>query len=63
MIIETTIRTPQFKDGRIFDYTVQRGYLSTDTWDFEPDYHISGKVYKHKVSFRNEREYLIHRIS
>jgi len=58
MVIETIIRTPQHKNGKVFDFTVQRGRLSTVTWVFEPLEHITGSVGMHKVQFTDENQYL-----
>lgn len=65
MVIETTIRTPQFKfyNKQILDWTVQKGLLSTVTWEFEPKEHISGIVGMHKVSFHSEYDYLKYKVS
>ena len=57
MIIDCTIKTPQHKHGKVFDYTVQRGRLSTVTWVFEPVQHISGSVGMHQVVFENEKDF------
>lgn len=48
------IRTPQHKNGEVFDYTVQEGYIDRQSWVFTPVKHISGSVGMHKVLFRSE---------
>lgn len=61
MIIEAYIRTPQFKENRVFGYVFQSGMLSTVTWEFEPTRLINDGgtgVGMHKVYFANEADYL-----
>lgn len=60
MIINTTIKTPQFKEERIIGYVTQQGNLSTVSWVFEPVTLIdSGNTFvgMHKVHFKDEKEY------
>lgn len=58
MIETTIIRTPQFKDGIAFDYTVQQGTIDLDTLLFLPEKHISGSVDKHRCQFHSMESYL-----
>lgn len=51
MIIETTIRTPQFKsDGSVKNYKTQFGTIDTETWIFEPKEPSGHKVHCHSES-------------
>lgn len=63
MIIETTIRTPQHKNGKPFEYVTQFGAISTESWVFTPKYRISGTVGMHKVWFNSEEEYLKYKVN
>jgi hypothetical protein len=56
--ITTVIKTPQFINDKIFDYTIQEGILDTYSWVFEPLFLIEGRVGKHRVFFHNESNYL-----
>lgn len=62
MVIETTIRTPQFIGAKM-DFTEQSGKISTINWLFEPDgkYH-KGRVNKHSVQFKNEQDWQNYKI-
>jgi hypothetical protein len=51
------IKTPQHKDGKVFDWTVQDGFIDRQTWVFHPLEHISGSVGMHKVWFRSEDDF------
>lgn len=59
MVIETTIKTPQFLGSQQdFDFTEQSGKISNINWLFEPDgkYH-RGRVGIHSVQFKNEADW------
>ena len=57
-----TIRTPQYKDGEIFEYVIQKGSLDTNTYLFTPSEKIGHSVVgMHEVQFKNEREYLLYK--
>lgn len=67
MKVHTTIRTPQFKDGRVFEFVTQRGEISTVSWTFEPydlvyEEDNAPSAGMHKVMFKDENDYLKHKV-
>jgi len=56
------VRTPQFKNGQVFSYTVQRGTINKLTWHFKGTEHISGSVGRHDIKFGTEGCFLNCRI-
>jgi hypothetical protein len=58
MIRQVTVRTPQHRNGQVFDYTVQIGEIDTKTWEFWPIKHLSGSVGSHRVSFKDQDTFL-----
>lgn len=59
--IEACVRTPQFKDDKIFGFVTQRGVLNIKTWVFEPTHLVDDGgtgVGMHKVHFHDKENYL-----
>lgn len=55
---ETTIITPQFKNGKWFENVKQVGVINDISWIFTPVYKIYGTVGMHVVYFWTEENYL-----
>lgn len=62
MLFKTTVRTPQFKNGKPFEFVVQHGWIDDVTWCFTPEYKISGSVGMHEILFWTEEKYLLFRV-
>lgn len=63
MVIETTIKTPQFSGSKVIDFTEQSGKISDINWLFEPDgkYH-KGKIGIHSVHFKDQNDWRKYKI-
>lgn len=62
MTINVTVRSPQHKNGEVFDWTVQIGEINTETWIFKSKEHVSGSIGKHDIMFHNEETFAKHQV-
>jgi hypothetical protein len=66
MVIECTIRTPQFKGSQeVFEMKDQTGTFDTESLLFTPDNNFKnndGSVFAHKVQFHSREQFNKYRI-